>query len=251
MSGKIRKGRVAARGTQDEDFERRTPDEWLEYWKEERMKWYLSLGMRKEKLRFRKHRREEMAHYARAAWDIEYESPFGWREFEGIHHRGDWDLARHAKFSGKDLTYFDEEIKERYIPWVIETSGGVDRAALFFLIDAYNEEKGRVVLKLHPKLAPIKVAVFPLLANKEDLVRKARQVYLMLKSRLSTMWDERGNIGKRYYSQDEIGTPWCVTIDHQTLQDDMVTVRDRDTTEQQRVKISRLAEYFNDKLAQA
>lgn len=231
------------------------PDEneamkWFDYWKEERMKWYTGLGMRKEKLRFREHARDERAHYARAAWDIEYESPFGWKEFEGIHHRGDWDLSRHAKFSGQDLSYFDEETKARFVPWVIETSGGVDRAALFFLIDAYYEEEDRVVLKLHPKIAPIKVAVFPLLANKENLVTKAREIYKELKPRVITTWDDRGNIGKRYYAQDEIGTPWCVTVDFQTLEDETVTVRDRDTAKQERMASIELVKYFREKLGQ-
>lgn len=228
----------------------RTPDEWFEYWKEERLKWYLSLGMRKEKLRFREHGPEERAHYARAACDIEYESPLGWREFEGIHNRGDWDLSRHAKFSAKDLTYFDEERKERYIPWVIEASGGVDRAVLFFLIDAYHEEKDRIVLKLHPKLAPIKVAVFPLLANKPQLAEKGRKIYEDLKSSkvFTVAWDDRGNIGKRYYSQDEIGTPWCVTVDYKTLEDDTVTVRNRDTATQERVSVRGLTAYFYNRL---
>jgi glycyl-tRNA synthetase len=223
---------------------------WFAYWKEERMKWYVNLGIRKERLRFREHDPGERAHYARAAWDIEYDSPFGWKELEGIHHRGEWDLSRHAKFSGKDLSYFDEKTKERYIPWVIETSGGVDRAALFFLIDAYHEEKDRTVLKLHPGLAPIKVAVFPLLANKQELVEKARIIFKDLKRNiLQVAWDERGNIGKRYYAQDEIGTPWCVTVDYKTLEDDTVTVRDRNTMKQERVAAGELMIYFRDKLA--
>lgn len=231
------------------------PDEgesmkWFEFWKKERMKWYLKFGMREDHLRFREHAMDERAHYARAAWDIEYDAPFGgWKELEGIHHRGDWDLSRHAKFSGQDLSYFDEETKSRYTPWAIETSGGVDRAALFFLIDAYCEEKDRVVLKLHPHLAPYKVAVFPLLANKPQLVEKARDVLKSLKSLKSLIaWDDRGNIGKRYYAQDEIGTPWCVTCDFQTLEDDTVTVRDRDTTKQERIGVRDLGGYFLDRL---
>ncbi len=221
---------------------------WFKFWQKERMDWYLALGFSKEKLRFREHEKDEKAHYVRSAWDIEYDSPFGWKEFEGIHHRGDWDLSRHSKFSSQDLSYYDQETGEKFLPWVIETSGGVDRAALFFLIDAYSEEKDRVVLKLHPKLAPYKVAVFPLLANKPDLVKKAREVYDDLKKDFVVAWDDRGNIGKRYYSQDEIGTPWCVTCDHQTLEDDTVTVRDRDTTEQKRVKVSELKNYFTELL---
>lgn len=212
------------------------------FWKKERMKWYVSLGMDEKKLRFRKHAPSERAHYARFAEDIEYQAPFGWSEFEGIHHRGDWDLGKH------NLIYKDEERKEEYTPWVIETSGGVDRSALFFLIDAYREDKSRTLLKLHPKLAPYKTAVFPLLANKPKIVKKAREVFALLKSHFQTAWDARGNIGKRYYAQDEIGTPWCVTLDYQTLNDDTVTIRDRDTTKQERFPIPKLISYFKKKL---
>jgi len=222
----------------------RGAQEVFDYWKKERMHWYVSLGMNAEHLRFREHEEDEKAHYARAAWDIEYESPIGWKEMEGVHHRGDWDLSRHSQFSTVDLTYYDEETKERYTPWVIETSGGVDRAILFFLLDAYSEEedkgKIRVVLKLHPKLAPHKAAVFPLVANKPQLVEKARKIYSELKKHMTVAWDDRGNIGKRYYAQDEIGTPHCITVDYQTLEDDTVTVRDRDTTKQERVVIKEL-----------
>lgn len=220
----------------------------FDMWKEERMNWYTSLGIRKEKLRFREHEPDERAHYARTAWDIEYETPFGWKEAEGIHHRGDWDLSRHSQFSGQDLSYFDEATKTRFLPWVIETSCGVERPLLYFLLDAYHEEGERVVLKLHPKLTPYKVAVFPLLANKPQLIEKAREVYQGLKVLGTIAWDERGNIGKRYYSQDEIGTPWCVTTDFQTLEDGTVTVRDRDTMEQERIAIKDLENYFREKL---
>ena len=213
----------------------------FKYWKEERLKWYVRLGMDKEKLRFREHAADERAHYARFAEDIEYQAPFGWSEFEGIHHRGEWDLGRHK------LTYKSDEGKE-YTPWVIETSGGVDRAALFFLLDAYQKGKDRVYLKLHPKLAPYKVAVFPLLANKEELVKKARTVYEDLKKKFVVVWDDRGNIGKRYFAQDEIGTPWCVTVDFDSLEDGAVTVRDRDTTKQERISIDKLATYIDNKL---
>ncbi|MDP2860872.1 MAG: glycine--tRNA ligase, partial [bacterium] len=224
--------------------------EWFKYWKEERKNWYLNLGIKKEKLRFREHAPDERAHYARAAWDIEYDSPFGgWKECEGIHHRGDWDLRRHSEYSKLDLSYIDSETGERFLPWVIETSGGVDRAILFFLTDAYKEEEKRVVLQLHPRLAPIKVAVFPLVANKKELVDKALGLFRELKSTgLAVAWDDRGNIGKRYYAQDEIGTPWCVTIDYVTIDDNTVTVRDRDTTVQERVKIADLRDYFSEKL---
>lgn len=226
-----------------------------EFWKEVRMDWYKNLGIKKENLRFREHVKGELAHYAKAAWDIEYNAPFGWQELEGVHHRGDWDLSRHQQYSGQDMSYFDSETKEKFIPWVIETSGGVDRAALFFLLDAYFEEKdpekngaSRIVLKLHPKLAPYKVAVFPLLANKPELVKKAKEVYDSLKTEFTTVWDDRGNIGKRYYSQDEIGTPYCVTIDFDSLENNDVTVRDRDTMKQKRVKIKELVDYLNNQL---
>ena len=226
-------------------------DETFEYWKQERMNWYLGLGLKKEKTRFRQHEKDERAHYARDAWDIEYETPFGWKECEGIHNRGDWDLRRHSEFSGTDLSYLDQETGERYIPWVIETSGGVDRALLFFLLNAYEEDGGRVVLKLHPKLAPYKAAVFPLVANKPELVDKARQIFRDLKGTgLNVAWDDRGNIGKRYYSQDEIGTPYCITVDYQTLEDGTVTVRDRDTMKQERVKLLELTEILKEKVGQ-
>jgi glycyl-tRNA synthetase len=218
-------------------------DKWYDYWKEERMKWYISLGMDKSHLQFRDHRDDERAHYARRATDIEYQAPFGWSEFEGIHHRGDFDLGNHK------LTYRDETSGEEFTPWVIETSGGVDRAALFFLLEAYTQEDKRIVLKLHPRLAPMKVAVFPLVANKENISAKAAEVFGMLKSRYMTAWDARGNIGKRYLSQDEAGTPMCVTIDYTTLEDDTVTVRDRDTMKQDRVNISKLIEFINGRLS--
>ncbi len=211
-------------------------------WKQERMKWYVSLGMNPKRLRFRDHEPDERAHYARFATDIEYEAPFGWSEFEGIHHRGDFDLKNHK------LTYRDEVSGEEFTPWVIETSGGVDRATLFFLLDAFSQEEKRIVLKLHPKLAPVKVAVFPLVANKPQLVKRAKTIYTELKKHFVASWDDRGNIGKRYLSQDEIGTPWCVTIDYDTLEYDTVTVRDRDTTKQERVEVTKLALYFSEKL---
>jgi len=219
-----------------------------EFWKNLRLDWYKSLGIKPEKLRLREHEKNELAHYARAAWDIEYNAPFGWKECEGVHHRGDWDLARHQEFSGQDMSYFDEESKEKFIPWVIETSGGVDRAMLFFLIDAYAEEGERVILKLNPKIAPYKVAVFPLLANKPRLVELARKIYDDLKKDFMVAWDERGNIGKRYFSQDEIGTPWCVTVDFDSLEKDDVTVRDRDTMKQERIKIGDLKSYFREQI---
>ena len=216
-------------------------DKWFEFWKNERMNWYKALGIRKENLRFRTHKDDERAHYAKFAEDIEYNAPFGWSEFEGIHNRGDFDLSRHG------LSYVDDDGK-KFTPWVIETSGGIDRSLLFFLLDAYHEEEKRVVLKLHPKLAPYKVAVFPLLANKEDLVSEARKIYEELKKEMMVAWDDRGNIGKRYFAQDEAGTPFCVTVDFQTLEDKTVTVRDRDSAKQERIEIDNLHNYLQDKL---
>lgn len=222
-------------------------EKWFEYWKENRMSWYLSLGMKKENLRFRDHEDDERAHYAKAATDIEYNAPWGWSEFMGIHNRGNWDLSRHQKYSSVKLEYRDPITNESYIPWDIETSAGVDRSLLFLLLDAYYEDKaeGRVVMKLDPKLAPYKVAVFPLLANKEDLVSKARELYEKLRIEQMTAWDARGNIGKRYAAQDEIGTPYCITVDFQTLEDDTVTIRDRDTGKQDRLPISGLSQYLS------
>lgn len=217
-------------------------DKWFGYWKEERMKWYQSLGMDKDKLRFRKHEDNERAHYAKYAEDIEFDAPFGWSEFEGIHHRGDYDLSAHG------LSYVDDT-GSKFTPWTIEASGGVDRSCLFFLINAYQEEEKRVVLKLHPRLAPYKAAVFPLLANKPELVEKAKGIYDSLKPQFMTAWDDRGNIGKRYLSQDEAGTPWCITVDFQTLEDDTVTIRDRDTTKQERVQVSEISKFISDKLS--
>lgn len=214
----------------------------FEYWEEQRINWYINLGLDSKKLRFREHAKDERAHYARSAEDIQYEAPFGWDEFEGIHHRGDFDLKNHS------LKYKDNESGEEYVPWVIETSGGVDRATLFFLLDAYKEEDKRVILKLHPKLAPFKVAVFPLLANKEELAKYAKDVYDNLKKEFNTVWDDRGNIGKRYFAQDEIGTPWCVTVDFESLEDNTVTVRDRDSAKQERISVDKLANYLQNKL---
>lgn len=237
---------------------------WFEYWKEERFNWYINLGIKKENLRFRDHEPDERAHYATMATDVEYKAPWGWDEFMGIHYRGNWDLSRHQKYSGVDMSYRDKDTGEVFIPHDIETSAGVDRSLLFFLLDAYIEEDPsthptssgqagsgqakHVVLKLHPRLAPYKVAVFPLVANKEDLVSYAKDIYETLRQSFMVAWDARGNIGKRYYSQDEIGTPWCVTVDYQTLEDQSVTVRDRDSAVQERVKTHDLLEYFGNKL---
>lgn len=204
---------------------------WFEFWKNERLNWYKDLGMNPDNLRLRKHEENERAHYAKDAYDIEFKTPFGWSEFEGIHNRGDWDLSRH------NLKYKDLQTNEEYFPWVIESSGGVDRATLFFLINSYVKDEKREFLKLHPKLAPYKAAVFPLVSNKQELTDKAKSIYDNLKQKYSIAWDDRGNIGKRYAYQDEIGTPLCITIDYNSLEDNTVTLRDRDTTKQERIKI--------------
>jgi len=217
-------------------------EKWFSYWKEERLKWYQRLGIKPEKLRFRDHRDDERAHYARKATDIEYQAPFGWSELEGIHHRGDWDLKRH------NLTYKDKMTNEEFTPWVIETSGGVDRTLLFLLLEAYTKDGDRIVLKLHPSLAPFTVAVFPLVSNKPDLVKKAESVYTLIQQTFRVAWDDRGNIGKRYFSQDEAGTPFCITIDFTTLEDETVTIRNRDTAKQERITVGKIAEYIEDKI---
>ncbi|NCQ53922.1 glycine--tRNA ligase [Candidatus Saccharibacteria bacterium CG11_big_fil_rev_8_21_14_0_20_41_19] len=211
--------------------------------KQERMDWYVRMGIKPENLRFKQH--DNLVFYASDAWDIEYNFPsYGFDEIEGIHDRTDYDLSQHTKFSGVDLSYKDPYTGEKYIPWVLETSAGLGRMFLTFISDAYTEDKVgddmRTVLKLSYDLAPIKVAVFPLLKNKPELVAKSREVYEMLKGRLNCEWDDNGNIGKRYRRQDEIGTPYCVVVDFETLEDNMVTVRDRDTTEQKRVSIDEL-----------
>jgi glycyl-tRNA synthetase len=233
-------------------------EKWFEYWKPLRLQWYLDLGIKKNNLKLRQHNKDEKAHYAKDAYDIEYNYPFGsprsgeagWKELEGIHNRGDWDLSRHSKYSEQDLSYFDEVKKEKIIPYIIETSAGVDRTTLVFLLDAYHEEKikgeTRVVLKLDKRLSPIKVAVFPLLKNKPDLVKLAHQVYDDLKSMFMCEFDDNNNIGKRYRRQDEIGTPYCITVDFDSLKDKTVTIRDRDTMKQERVKVDKLADLLID-----
>jgi len=228
-----------------------TDEEFFEKWKAARMAWYGELGIRPEKLRFHQHGPDELAHYAKAAFDIEYEFPFGWKELEGIHNRTDFDLSRHQEFSGKDLRYFDDQTHERYIPYVIETSAGVDRTLLTVLSDAYREEEvngdTRVVLKLNPKIAPIKIAVFPLI-KKEGMPEIAQRIQADLQKKYKTFYDISGAIGRRYRRQDEIGTPYCITVDSQTLADQTVTIRHRDTMKQERVASTQLLTYFSDKL---
>lgn len=227
----------------------READAAFEMWKKERMNWHLSLGIQKENIRFRQHEPTERAHYAADSWDIEYNYPeWGFKELEGIANRTDYDLRTHSKFCGKDLSYRDPVTGEKFLPYVIEPSVGVSRLLLAILVDAYVEEEKRIFLRLKPSLAPYSVAVFPLVANKPDLMAKAREVYKSLKSSVRTVWDDRGNIGKRYLAQDEIGTPMCATIDYDTLEDDAVTVRDRDTTKQERVSIGRLHTYIQEAL---
>jgi glycyl-tRNA synthetase len=228
-----------------------TDDEWLQKWVQERFEWYVSYGIRRENLRLRKHEPDELAHYAKDTYDIEYRFPWGWGELEGIANRTDFDLRRHAEFSGEDLTYFDEETRERYVPHVIEPSGGVDRATLAFWLDAYDEEPDgeaiRTVLHLHRKLAPVAVAVLPLSRNAR-LVPTARKVYDQLRKRFNVQYDDAQSIGRRYRRQDEIGTPYCVTVDFETLDDHQVTIRDRDTMHQVRIPIADLAEILQDRL---
>lgn len=213
-----------------------------EVWRAKRWQYYLDLGFKEENLKWHEH--ENLVFYAKAAWDIEYKFPFGFKELEGVHARGNYDLTQHQTFSGKDLSYFDQETKERFIPHVVETSVGLDRTFLAVLTEFYDEDdlggETRAVLRLPKKLAPIKAAVSPLLRNKPELVAKAREVYVMLKKEMMCEWDDNGNIGKRYRRQDEIGTPYCVTVDFETLENDTVTVRDRDTGVQKRVAVSEL-----------
>jgi len=220
-------------------------------WQNEMRQWLLSLGVDYSKLSFREHKDDERSHYSKKTVDIEYEFPFGTKEVWGLAYRTNYDLRQHQTVSGVNLTYRTEDNQE-IMPHVIEPSFGMPRTILVVLLEAYHEEdvnnKKRIVLKLKPKLAPYKVAVFPLVANKEELVKKAREVYKDLKTNFTTAWDERGNVGKRYFAQDEIGTPWCVTVDYQTLEDGTVTVRDRDTMLQERVKTDDLRTYFSSKL---
>ena len=228
-----------------------TDGEWFDYWVKERFDWYVKLGIRKENLRLREHDKDELAHYARACYDIDYLFPMGWSELEGIANRGDFDLTQHAKASGKEFLYFDAEANEKYVPYVIEPSAGVDRSVLAFLIDAYDEEdvegEKRTVVHLHPALAPIKVAVLPLSRN-ERLTPLAKTVYRQLCSSFVTDYDDSQSIGRRYRRQDEIGTPFCVTIDFESLEDKQVTIRDRDSLAQIRVPIEELSTILAAKL---
>ncbi len=233
-----------------------TANRWFDFWKEERLSWYLKLGIKKENLRMLEIPEDKRAHYAKRQIDLEYNFPFGWQEIEGIHNRGDWDLSRHMEFSKQDLKYKDVKTNKEYIPHIIETSVGVERSLLAFLSEGYNEvsggrakvtqsaEKIETVLKLHKNLAPIKVAILPLVKNKPELVEKAKDVHKLLRLHFMTQYDEIGSIGRRYRRQDEQGTPWAITIDFDTLENDDVTIRDRDTMKQERIEIKALAKHL-------
>ncbi len=220
-----------------------------EAWLQKRLDWHKSLGIRSEKLRFAPHPQDKLAHYARAAADIQYEFPIGWQEVEGIHNRSDFDLSQHSEYSGKKLEYFDAQTQERYIPYVIETSIGLDRCIMMALSDAYHEEevKGekRTVLKLHPKLAPVTVGIFPLI-KKPALAEVAQKLKKELNGIYKVEYDEKGSIGKRYRRLDEAGTPYCITVDFDTLDDQCVTLRDRDSMEQKRISLGEVANYLAD-----
>jgi glycyl-tRNA synthetase len=223
-------------------------DEWLP----RRLAWYKAYGVSPERLRIREHAPDELAHYAKRAIDVEYRFPFGWKELEGIHNRGDFDLSRHAAESGENLDFFDPAMETSFTPWVVEAAAGADRAAFTFLIDAYREEEvrgeKRVVLALNPELAPYKVAVLPLLKKRDDLVEKAHAIRDGLAKEFPAVYDDTAAIGKLYRRQDEIGTPWCICVDIESLDDNAVTIRDRDTMEQERVSTDRLQEFFLTKL---
>jgi glycyl-tRNA synthetase len=226
---------------------------YFEEWKKEIEKWVISLGINKKNIHWREHEKEELAHYSKHTEDIEYNFPFGgFKELYGLAYRTDFDLRNHSEKSGKDLKYVDQKTNEKFFPHVIEPSFGMERTMLTVLSEAYCEEEvketKRIVLKFKPALAPIKVAVFPLLANKPELIKKAKEVYELLKKEFTTAWDDRGNIGKRYYAQDEAGTPFCITVDFDSLEKDDVTVRERDSMKQERIKIKELKQYLAEKL---
>jgi glycyl-tRNA synthetase len=232
------------------------PDEverWHEHWMAERMRWYTELGIQPDNLILRAHGPDELSHYSSATSDIEYRFPMGFSELEGIANRGDFDLTQHAEFSGEKLEYFDQQTKERYVPHVVEPAAGVDRAMLAFMVDAYHVEevegRERTVLQLHPRLAPVKVAVLPLV-SRDGMPERAREVFDSLRHRVAAEYDEGGSIGKRYRRQDEIGTPWGVTIDGKTMEEGTVTLRDRDSLEQKRVPMDGLADALEVRLTE-
>jgi len=227
-------------------------EDWFKYWVEERLNWYLKLGINKDHLHLREHGKEDLAHYALSCSDIEYLFPMGWSELEGIANRGNYDLTQHSQSSGKDMSFFNEETQEHIIPYIIEPSAGVDRSALAFLLDAYDEDvvdkDKRVVLRLHPQIAPIKVAVLPLSRN-EKLQPLSKKIHTELRQSFITQYDDAQSVGRRYRRQDEIGTPFCVTIDFQSLEDNQVTIRERDSVKQIRIPISELKTTLIAKLA--
>jgi glycyl-tRNA synthetase len=225
-----------------------TAGEWMESWRHERFQWYLDHGIRKEKLQFHQHGKNELAHYAADAFDIQYEFPFGWQELEGIHNRTDFDLKRHQESSGKNLQYFDEADAEKYIPYIIETSAGCDRSILCFLVDAFREEAERVVLSFSPKIAPIKAAIFPLV-KKDGMPEIATKIYDDLRQHFNTDYDDSGSVGKRYRRHDEVGTPYAFTIDTQSVADQTVTVRYRDSMKQERLSAAQLRNFIEDGIA--
>jgi glycyl-tRNA synthetase len=233
-----------------------TDVEWFNRWREERMQWFVNFGMTKEKLQWHQHEPDKLAHYAKDAYDIEYLFPFGWGEIEGIHNRTDYDLSRHQEYSGKAMQYFDEQTKEKFIPYIIETSAGASRSFMAFLVDAYREEEAptadgkmdlRTVMRFHPNLAPLKAAIFPLV-NREGMPEISKKIEASLRPHLRVFYDDSGAVGRRYRRQDEVGTPFCITVDSQTLQDQTVTVRDRDSMQQERIGIDNILQYLRDKL---
>jgi glycyl-tRNA synthetase len=228
--------------------------EHFEAWRERRMRWHLDNGVRPERLRWHVH--EKLAHYADAAQDVQYQFPFGWNEVEGVHSRTDFDLRRHQEYSGKKMEYFDPQTNERYVPFVVETAAGLDRTILMLLFDAYHEEEvegaaasaeTRSVLRFHPALAPYAVAVFPLV-KKDGMPERAHAIEADLRRRFHVFYDEKGAVGRRYRRQDEIGTPFCVTVDGQTLEDGTVTVRDRDSMRQDRIEAGHVGRYVEDRI---
>jgi len=229
-----------------------TANQWFQYWVEGRYNWYLKLGFSQENIRKREYSKEELAHYSSATTDIEYKFPWGFDELEGIANRTDYDLKRHSTFSGEELVYFDEKTKKKIVPYVIEPSVGVERLLLAIFLEFYDEDKIdgelRKIFRFPPFLAPIEVGVFPLLGNRQKLVDKAKEVYQIVKEDFVAFYDDSGSIGKRYRRHDEVGTPYCLTIDFQTLEDNTVTIRDRDTTNQIRLKIEEIRDYLKEKL---
>ena len=223
-------------------------EKWFEFWKKETEDFACSLGIDRNKLRWRSHTKDELSHYSKRTEDLEYRYPFGFKEWFAVAYRTNFDLKNHMQKSKVDLYYTDPNTGEKYLPHIIEPTFGITRSLTTLLIDAYYEGEKRIVLQLSPRLAPYKIAVFPLLSNKPNLVQLARKVFEELNKDFTVAWDDRGNIGKRYYSQDEIGTPWCVTVDFDSLERNDVTVRDRDTTEQKRIKIGKLKDYFQERL---